>query len=449
MNRPPTADAGGPYSIAEGGNLLVTAASSSDPDGDPLSYSWDMNGDGVFGDASGVSPTLSWADLANLGIDDGPSSWSVRVLVSDGVHDPVLSAATSLTVHNVRPTVAVSGPTDAVRGQSRSFLLQAADAAADAAAGFTYVVDWGDGSAPETLAASPGNGSGVTVAHVFTSSRLYLVQATAIDKDGAVSLTASHTIRIDVAAVQPDPLDPDKRVLVVGGSTGDDKIDVKQEKGDHADDDEILVKINEREMGRFKRKARFEPPIDSIVVYGQAGDDKITVASQIEIPTSLFGDDGDDKLTAGGGPTTLVGGDGDDTLHGGKGRNVMIGGRGADRLVGEAGDDLLISGFTLFDDNLAALAAIMAEWSSNRSYLARVANLRGDESSPHFSAQRANGQVFLTTRGPLATVFDDNERDKLTGSSGRDWYFAAIGGEQNQEEDRITDLLATELVDLL
>ncbi len=448
LNRPPTADAGGPYSIAEGGSLHVTAASSSDPDGDALSYSWDINGDGVFGDAGGVSPTLSWADLASLGIDDGPSSWSVRVLVSDGVHDPVLSSATSLTVHNVSPTAAVSGPTDGVRGQSRSFLLQAADAAADAATGFTYVVDWGDGSAPETLAASPGNGSGVTVAHVFTSSRVYTIRVTAADKDGEISAAASHSIRIDIAAVQADPLDPDKRVLIVGGSTGDDKIDIKQEKGKHADDDEILIKINEREMGRFKRKARFGPPIDSIVVYGQAGDDKITVASQIDIPAQLFGDDGDDKLTAGGGPTTLVGGDGDDVLHGGNGRNVMIGGRGKDRLVGEGGEDLLIGGFTLFDDDLEALTAIMAEWNSNRSYVSRVANLRGDESSPHFSAQRANGQVFLTARGPSATVFDDNERDKLTGSGGRDWYFAAIGGDEDQDNDRITDLLASEFVDI-
>jgi hemolysin type calcium-binding protein len=368
--------------------------------------------------------------------------------VSDGVHDPVLSPATSLTVYNVAPTASVSGPAAAVRGQSRSFLLQAADVVADAATGFTYVVDWGDGSAPQTVAAGPGNGSGVTIAHVFASSRVYVVHVTAADKDGQTGAAATHTVRIDIAAVQPDPLDPDKRVLVVGGSTGNDKIDIKPEKGKHTDDDEILVKINEREMGRFRRKAHFEPPIDSIVVYGQAGDDKITVASQIDIPAYLFGDDGDDELNAGGGPTTLVGGDGDDDLEGGDARNVLIGGRGEDRLKGKAGDDLLIGGLTFFDEDLAALSAIMAEWSSGRDYAARVANVRGDASSPYFSAARANGNVFLKSQGPQASVFDDGQRDKLAGSAGRDWFFAMLGSGKDSR-DKLTDLLGNELVDEL
>ncbi len=76
----------------------------------------------------------------------------------------------------------------------------------------------------------------------------------------------------------------------------------------------------------------------------------------------------------------------------------------------------------------------------------RIANLRGD--SPHFSAQRANGNVFLKSAGPAATVFDDGERDRLTGSSGCDWFFAMLGGAKD-ERDKLTDLLIGELVDEL
>src|SRR5262249_43843228 len=40
-NQPPTANAGGPYTINEGSSLTLNAGASSDPNGDPLTYSWD------------------------------------------------------------------------------------------------------------------------------------------------------------------------------------------------------------------------------------------------------------------------------------------------------------------------------------------------------------------------------------------------------------------------
>src|SRR5262249_33539755 len=95
-NRAPTASAGGPYTIHEGSALTLHAL-AADPDGDQLRYSWDINGDGVFGDATGAQPTLSWADLKALGIDT-PGTFALSVMVSDGHGHVVTSAPMMLTV---------------------------------------------------------------------------------------------------------------------------------------------------------------------------------------------------------------------------------------------------------------------------------------------------------------------------------------------------------------
>jgi ELWxxDGT repeat protein len=38
-----------------------------------LTYSWDVNGDADFGDASGVAPTLNWVQLQDRNVDDSGS----------------------------------------------------------------------------------------------------------------------------------------------------------------------------------------------------------------------------------------------------------------------------------------------------------------------------------------------------------------------------------------
>ncbi|MGE0696738.1 MAG: FG-GAP-like repeat-containing protein [Pirellulales bacterium] len=79
VNEPPTANAGGPYTIYVGDDLQL-AGSGNDPDaGAVLTYSWDLNGDNVFGDAAGAFPLVPWSVLSGLGLGAGTQVISLRV----------------------------------------------------------------------------------------------------------------------------------------------------------------------------------------------------------------------------------------------------------------------------------------------------------------------------------------------------------------------------------
>jgi hypothetical protein len=99
---PPTnVSAGGPYTIDEGSPLNLSGSATGTGQ---LAYSWDVNGDDVFGDATGPTPSLTWAQLVALGINNGPMTRNVRVRVADEYDHLVDSGITLLTVNNVAPT---------------------------------------------------------------------------------------------------------------------------------------------------------------------------------------------------------------------------------------------------------------------------------------------------------------------------------------------------------
>lgn len=94
--------------------------------------------------------------------------------------------------------------------------------------------------------------------------------------------------------------------------------------------------------------------VQSIVVHANGGNDWVKVDHEtIAVPTSLFGEGGDDTLQGGAGSDSLYGGSGNDellgyaggdTLKGEQGDDLLIGGAGADYLFGGAGNDYLVGG---------------------------------------------------------------------------------------------------------
>jgi VCBS repeat-containing protein len=404
VNDPPVANAGPDQNADENTTGAFDGRNSSDVDGDTLSYSWDF-GDGTTGSGATVNHVYrdSGVYTAKLTVDDG--------------HGGTSSDTAKVTVKNLAPAAGINGPTTGVRGQTRTFTLTANDPSpVDQGASFGYRIDWGDG----TTGSASGSGSGVQVSHVYTAAGSYTVQVWATDKDGTEGAPTSLGYTSKAVEVQGND-------LVVGGTTAGDQIVLTATSTANA----VQVSVNGSNLGTFTATGQ-------IVVFAQAGDDSVSFATTKVKGTTysvgqallLFGGAGNDTLDARNatGLAALVGGAGNDTLYGGSGRSILIGGLGADTLRGGSDDDILIGGITDYDDDLAVLAALRAEWGrTDANYATRQAHLLGPTGG-------LNGSAFLTGH-----VHDDGGAvDNLFGNGGQDWFFAPSTDHVNDKQSNET-----------
>jgi hypothetical protein len=175
----------------------VTDSSSADTHAG-FTYAWSVTKNGV------AVITWSGADLPPFAPDDNGTY--VATLTATDKDGGVGTTSTTITVDNVAPTAGVFGPTDGVRGQARTFTLTATDPSpVDQAAGFTFAINWGDGSTQTVTGPS-----GTAVSHTYSASGAYTVKVTAKDKDGGTSAAASQTDTITAVALGTDPTDPSK-----------------------------------------------------------------------------------------------------------------------------------------------------------------------------------------------------------------------------------------------
>ena len=244
-----TANAGGPYSSAEGG-LLSLAGSASDPEGGTLTYTWTINGHANA--ATGASPTLSWAQLQGFGIDDGPDSFAVELTVSD-TDGNAASSATTLTLANTPPTASLTGPTIGVPGQPLFFTLGATDpSATDQAAGFTFSINWGD-----SHTGSVSGLSGITDGHTYVAPGTYTISVTATDKDSGVSTAFTQTVTVATVKLEGG-------TLAVGGTTLPDAFVLTPVTASS-----MKVVLNGTNLGTFS--------FTSLQLYGDGGADTVSI----------------------------------------------------------------------------------------------------------------------------------------------------------------------------
>lgn len=185
-NEPPTAAAGGPYTVAEGDSVQLDGTGSSDADQDPstLTYAWDFDGDGQYDDASGSTPTFSAAAL------DGPDSVTIGLQVTDD-GDLTATDSAEITVNNANPTInAVTndGPID--QGNSATITVTASDPAG-ANDPLSYEFDCDNDNAYEI-----GPQSGNSAACFFGDSGSFTVNVRVSDDDGGQA-TDSTTVTVE------------------------------------------------------------------------------------------------------------------------------------------------------------------------------------------------------------------------------------------------------------
>ncbi len=177
-NLPPQANAGGPYAGSEGQFLPLTG-SASDPNGDSLTFAWDLDNDGQFDDASGASISHLWPD-------DGLYNAALRVTDSWGLSQTTTTTANIANLPPVISSVSQSGLTE--DGNPVTVTINATDPGADV---LSYSFDWENDGSYDIV-----DQSGNAAVHIYPSSGLYTVRVRVRDGDGGETINTATKILI-------------------------------------------------------------------------------------------------------------------------------------------------------------------------------------------------------------------------------------------------------------
>jgi hypothetical protein len=350
-----------------------------------------------------VSSTAGTFTTTRHFADDHPltatpsDDFTVAVTISDDDTGADTVTSPRITVSNVDPVI-VDFASDAIfedkPEEGETVNLAASFTDVGVLDTHTATVNWGEpGGSDEPATVLQDSGAGtVTADHVYGSGGVYTLTLTLTDDDTGTDV--STTLAVVVGAGVNDG------VLQVVGSDEANKVTVNKQ-------DDGLYKVHADFFSEGNHRTFDGATIEYIQMWLCNGDDHATIAGNIHVPASVYGGAGNDHLNSGGA------------------RSILIGGPGEDRLVGGGEDDILIGGTTDYDFNDAALLALLDEWNSERSYSNRVGNVRTG------AGPILGGTGYMLKRG--VTVFDDGDFDRLTGSSGLDWFLF------DPDEDDATD----------
>ena len=189
VNTAPTADAGGPYEVNEGSNIVLDGTASNDPHNAVLTFSWAPATN--LNDASIATPIYN-------GLDDTVDDLTLTVRDEGGDVTPELALededTTTVTVLNVPPTVNAIG--DTIK-EGEIATVSATFTDPGTLDTHTATIDWDDGSplqAVDVLDLATG------VDHEYGDNGNFNVVVTVTDDDGGIG---DDLVGVTVGNVDP------------------------------------------------------------------------------------------------------------------------------------------------------------------------------------------------------------------------------------------------------
>ena len=174
QNRPPDANIGDSYVSTENDPIDFDAGSSSDDDGDPLQFRWDLDGDGTWDTPLSDSPVYDGFEK------DDDYSGIIRVKVTDGQASDV--DETTVTFNNLAPIIDIL-KSDPENPQCYSMPIEFTGIGKDPGQDeLTFEWDFGDGNTKTYYAL--GGPFNMTVLHTYGDWGDYTVTLTVWDDDG-------------------------------------------------------------------------------------------------------------------------------------------------------------------------------------------------------------------------------------------------------------------------
>ncbi len=329
----PRAHAGGPYLADEGATITLDASGTSYPNelNASLTFEWDLHYDGQTFDveAHGIHPTVSFPDnlAAHTIAVRATDSNSVSVIATAAVHvfnltpfiSHVESSNSELSHSSADGHVTIKGTFDDLGLQDTHEVL----------------VDWGDGTPPETLASEDVDqvADAFDALHTYLRGGIFTIQVTVVDDDGGKSIAQTTQALVQGVGVNGG-------VLQVIGSDADDKITIRPKSGEP---NTLTIRVK-RHGSKTTEQEIGANLVNSIHVLGGGGNDIITIGHDFTLAALIDAGDGDDLVFGGSGPDVIYGGAGDDKLFGRHGHDQIFGEQGNDWIWGNQGSDLLVGG---------------------------------------------------------------------------------------------------------